>query len=49
MAQLQTYWLLYPELRLAAGAMALLMLGVFRPEGDGEAEIIGWLSIGVPM
>ena len=27
--------------------MALLMLGVFRPEGDREAETIGWLAIGV--
>ena len=25
--------------------MALLMLGVFRPETDREAETIGWLAI----
>jgi NADH-quinone oxidoreductase subunit N len=47
MAQLQAYWPLYPELVLVVGAMALLMLGVFRPENDREAEAIGWLAIGV--
>ena len=41
------YWPLYPELVLVVGAMALLMLGVFRPESDREAEAIGWLAIGV--
>jgi NADH-quinone oxidoreductase subunit N len=46
MAQLQAYWPLYPELVLVVGAMALLMLGVFRPESDREAEVIGWLAIG---
>ena len=44
---LQTYWPMYPELVLVVGAMALLMLGVFRPERDAEAEAIGWLAIGV--
>jgi NADH-quinone oxidoreductase subunit N len=47
MDQLSAYWPLYPELALVIGGMALLMLGVFRPEGDREAEIIGWLAIGV--
>ncbi len=47
MDQLQAYWPLYPELVLVVGAMALLMLGVFRPESDREAEAIGWLAIGV--
>lgn len=47
MDQLHAYWPLYPELVLVIGAMALLMLGVFRPEGDREAEVIGWLAIGV--
>ena len=47
MAQLQAYWPLYPELVLVVGAMALLMLGVFRPESEREAEAIGWLAIGV--
>ena len=45
MAQLSTYWLLYPEIALVCGAMALLMLGVFRPENDREAETIGWLAM----
>ena len=30
---------------LVVGAMALLMLGVFRPETDREAETIGWLAV----
>jgi NADH-quinone oxidoreductase subunit N len=46
MEQLQSYWPLYPELVLVVGAMALLMLGVFRPENDRESEVIGWLAIG---
>jgi NADH-quinone oxidoreductase subunit N len=45
MHQLQAYWPLYPELTLVVGAMALLMLGVFRPQGEREAEAIGWLAI----
>ncbi|MEL6297221.1 MAG: NADH-quinone oxidoreductase subunit NuoN [Pseudomonadota bacterium] len=36
-----------PELIVAVGAMALLMLGVFLPETDEQAERIGWLAIGV--
>jgi len=39
------YWLLAPEVTLVVGAMALLMLGVFRPETDREAEAIGWLAV----
>jgi NADH-quinone oxidoreductase subunit N len=39
------YWLLAPEIVLVVGAMALLMLGVFRPETDREAEAIGWLAV----
>ena len=45
MDQLQAYWPLYPELLLALGAMALLMIGAFRPERDGEAEAIGWMAV----
>jgi NADH-quinone oxidoreductase subunit N len=45
MDQLQTYWPLFPELMLALGAMALLLLGVLRPERDTEAEVIGWLAV----
>jgi NADH-quinone oxidoreductase subunit N len=40
------YGLIAPEIVLVCGAMALLMLGVFRPESDREAETIGWLAIG---
>jgi NADH-quinone oxidoreductase subunit N len=45
MDQLQTYWPLFPELLLALGAMALLMIGAFRPERDAEAEAIGWMAV----
>jgi NADH-quinone oxidoreductase subunit N len=45
MNQLQAYWPLFPELLLAVGAMALLMIGAFRPERDAEAEAIGWMSV----
>ena len=40
-----SYGLIAPEIVLVVGAMALLMLGVFRPENDREAETIGWLAI----
>ena len=40
-----SYDLIAPEIVLVCGAMALLMLGVFRPENDREAETIGWLAI----
>jgi NADH-quinone oxidoreductase subunit N len=36
---------LLPELVIVLGAMALLMLGVFRRESDANAEQIGWLAI----
>ncbi|HEY7550427.1 MAG TPA: NADH-quinone oxidoreductase subunit NuoN [Hyphomicrobiaceae bacterium] len=45
MDQLQAYWPLFPELLLALGALVLLMIGAFRPEGDTTAEAIGWLAI----
>ena len=41
----ESYALIAPEIVLVCGAMALLMLGVFRPENDREAETIGWLAI----
>ncbi|HUS96081.1 MAG TPA: NADH-quinone oxidoreductase subunit NuoN [Hyphomicrobiaceae bacterium] len=44
---LAVYTPLLAELIVAIGAMALLMYGVFRPETDGEAEVVGWLAIGV--
>src|SRR5262245_50959769 len=45
MDHLQAYWPLFPELVLALGAMALLMLGVIRPERDRDAEAIGWMAV----
>ena len=42
-----SYALIAPEIVLVCGAMALLMMGVTRPESDREAETIGWLAIGV--
>lgn len=36
-----------PELILALGALALLMLGVFSPAGERTGRLIGWLAIGV--
>jgi NADH-quinone oxidoreductase subunit N len=42
---LASYAPIAPELVLVCGAMALLMLGVFRPENDRTAEAIGWLAI----
>ncbi len=41
------YWLIAPEIVLVGGAMALLMLGVFRPEGPRQADTVCWLSIAV--
>jgi NADH-quinone oxidoreductase subunit N len=42
---LAIYAPLLPELILVVGAMGLLMYGVFRPETEGEAEVVGWLSV----
>jgi NADH-quinone oxidoreductase subunit N len=36
-----------PELILAIGALALLMLGVFSSDGEKAGRLIGWLAIGV--
>src|SRR5262245_48190409 len=47
MNALQAYWPLFPELLVALGAMALLLMGVLLPERDTEAEGIGWLAIAV--
>ena len=38
---------LIPEIVLVFGAMALLMLGVVRPETEREAERICWLALAV--
>ena len=45
MADLSTFAPLLPEIVLVLGAMALLMLGVLRPENDVEAATVGWLSL----
>ena len=39
--------ILSPELILALGALALLMFGVFSPEGEKTGRLVGWLAIGV--
>jgi NADH-quinone oxidoreductase subunit N len=44
---LSSYWPVAPEMVLVAGALGLLMLGVFRPEGDSDALSIGWLAIAI--
>jgi len=36
-----------PELILALGAFALLMLGVFMRNGEAAGRLVGWLAIGV--
>jgi NADH-quinone oxidoreductase subunit N len=36
-----------PELILAIGAMALLMLGAFTQDGEGAGRTVAWLAIGV--
>jgi NADH-quinone oxidoreductase subunit N len=42
---LQSLAPMWPELIIAGAAMALLMLGVFRPETDSNGEAVGWLAI----
>jgi NADH-quinone oxidoreductase subunit N len=40
-----SYASMLPEFILALGAMALLMVGVFRPETQENAEKVGWLAV----
>jgi NADH-quinone oxidoreductase subunit N len=47
MTELANYWALAPELLLVCGGMALLMLGVLRPETETNAEVISWLALAV--
>jgi NADH-quinone oxidoreductase subunit N len=47
MLNVELYSTLLPEIIVAVGAMALLMLGVLRPETDRNGEMVGWLAIGV--
>lgn len=42
---LAIYAPLLPELIIVVGALGLLMYGVFRPETQGEAVTVGWLSV----
>jgi NADH-quinone oxidoreductase subunit N len=45
MTLLASYSALWPELFVAVSAMALLMLGVFRPDTEATGRTIGWLAI----
>jgi NADH-quinone oxidoreductase subunit N len=45
MTFLNAYAPLFPELVLAVGAMALLMLGVFMRDDETTGETIGWLAV----
>jgi NADH-quinone oxidoreductase subunit N len=45
MTVLEQYEPLWPEMLITVGAMALLMLGVFRRDTDSNGETIGWLAI----
>ena len=47
MTALDSYAPLWPEIVLAAGAMALLMYGAFRLDKEREGETAGWLAIGL--
>ncbi len=47
MTTLSAYGPLLPELILAVGAMALLMLGVARRDTEAESPMSGWLAVGL--
>ncbi len=47
MDQLASYAAALPEIVLALGAMALLMVGAFQKETDLNAASVGWLAIGL--
>jgi NADH-quinone oxidoreductase subunit N len=40
-----TYAAAYPEIAIAVGAMAILMLGAFRPDTDANGRLAGWLAV----
>ena len=42
---LNSLYPIWPELIIAVAAMALLMVGVLRPETDANGERIGWVAI----
>src|SRR6185312_6317038 len=39
--------IILPELILALGAIALLMIGVFTSNGETAGRVVGWLAVGV--
>jgi NADH-quinone oxidoreductase subunit N len=43
MVGLENWQIATPEIILAAGAMLLLMIGVFR--GERSADLVAWLSV----
>jgi NADH-quinone oxidoreductase subunit N len=45
MTEAATYAPIYPEIVIALGAMALLMLGAFSRETDDNGQLGGWLAI----
>ena len=47
MDHLTSYAIALPEIMLALGAMALLMVGAFLKETEGNAETVGWLAVGL--
>jgi NADH-quinone oxidoreductase subunit N len=47
MTELSAFAPLLPEIVVVIAAMALLMYGVFRPENQSEARVVGWLAVAV--
>ena len=47
MGELTTYAPALPEIVLAVGAMAILMLGVFRASPPGDDPVANWAAIAV--
>jgi NADH-quinone oxidoreductase subunit N len=47
MSELSLFAPLLAEIVVVVAAMALLMYGVFRPEGEAAARIAGWLAVAV--
>lgn len=45
MTEAATYAPIYPEIFIAVGAMALLMLGAFSRDDDDNAQFGGWLAV----
>lgn len=45
MSDAVSYAAAYPEIALAIGAMAILMMGAFRPDTEATGRLCGWLAI----